>query len=77
MSIDPPRYCAPGALKREVLMLSPLPKRVLIESALITALYYVRSGDTDQARSIAMGQTVKATQLLKLACANAKKGDAP
>lgn len=52
--------------------LAPMPsieRRDAIESALIGALYHVRTGDTVQAKHIATGKAVTAARLLKQACA--------
>lgn len=51
--------------------LTPMPsieRRNAIESALIGALYHVRTGDTTQAKHIATGKAVTAARLLKQAC---------
>jgi hypothetical protein len=54
--------------------LSPvsLARRLAIETALITALFHVRSSDTQQGIELATGRATRAATLLKRACSEAK-----
>jgi hypothetical protein len=49
---------------------SSLARRIAIEAALTLALFHVRSGDTHAA----VGRSIRATSMLKQACAESKIG---
>ncbi len=49
-----------------------LARRVAIEAALTLALFHVRNGDTHAA----VGRSIRATSMLKQACADSKIGGA-
>lgn len=58
--------------------LSPiiLARRLAIETALITALFHVRTGDTWQCIELATGRATRAASMLKQACEAAQEGGA-
>ena len=49
-----------------------LARRIAIEAALALALFHVRSGNTHAA----VGRSIRATSMLKQACADSKNGGA-
>lgn len=51
---------------------SSLTRRIAIEAALSLALFHVRNGDTHAA----VGRSIRATSMLKQACAESKIGGA-
>ena len=58
--------------------LSPfiLVRRLAIETALITALFHVRTSDTMTGIELATGRATRAASMLKQACTDAKIGGA-
>jgi hypothetical protein len=49
-----------------------LARRLAIETALITALFHVRTSDTQQGIELATGRASRAATMLKQACSEAK-----
>lgn len=64
-----PAFTTIASVIKDRLAVMPLiARRDAIESALIGALYYVRTGDSAQAKHIATGKAATAARLLKQAC---------
>jgi hypothetical protein len=70
MSTDTPRYCTPGTLHPDRLAL-PIVRALAIETALASALFCMRKHQIPQAA----GHAIRASRMLKVACAEHAKPD--
>jgi hypothetical protein len=72
MTIITPKMGLQGNTPATTSPASTIARRVAIEAALSLALFYVRKGNTHAA----VGRSIRATSMLKQACAESKNGGA-